>query len=156
MMKKEKSCYYISSYINCLGGKLTSRDMPGGDLPHPPQKGKQTVAGDSDPHTARSLRDLCHWISALGSWGSYPESHPTTPQHELFKTINVSFTCTPSGSIRGHPIEPHTSARSCQELLSAAAGCRLSTITCPCLLVHLYLSNYRSKSSVPWTIDGYI
>lgn len=60
MMKKKRSCYCISSYINCLGGKLTSWDMPGGDLPHPLQKGKQTVADDSDPHTARSLRDPCH------------------------------------------------------------------------------------------------
>lgn len=50
----------------------------------------------------------------------------------------------------------HTSARSCQELLSAATGCRLNITTCPCLLVRLYLSNYRSKSSVPWTIDGYL
>ena len=120
MMKKEKSCYYIGSYINCLGGKLTSRDMPGGDLPHPPQKGKQTVAGDSDPHTARSLRDLCHWISALGSWGSYPESHPTTPQHELFKTINVLFTCTPFGKYQR---TSHRAPHVCTELPGAALSC---------------------------------
>lgn len=57
---KEKRCYYVSSYTNYFWGKLTRWDRPGGDLPHPPQKGKQTVAGDSDQHIAQSPGDLCH------------------------------------------------------------------------------------------------
>lgn len=129
-------------------GKLTCWDIPGGDLPHPLQKGKQTVAGDSDQHIARSPGDLCHWISALGRWGSYPESHPVTPQHELLKTVNASLICTPLENIKWHLIELHPSALSCQGLFSVATACSLDIIAYPCQLVPMHLPNYSPKPSI--------